>query len=138
MAELDPVLMQGLKELSASAFPKRCKTCGRRFETAADYVRETERINPERSGLKQSTDDDGSHIVEMFRNCPCGSTLMDVFADRRNSTATGLARRARFGALLRYLETRGIAAQLARSELLKALRGEPSEVLRNIPPPPRS
>ncbi|MCK9987662.1 MAG: hypothetical protein AzoDbin1_04134, partial [Azoarcus sp.] len=42
---------------------------------------------------------DGQVIVELFRNCVCGSTLMDCFRDRRDTSEAGLRRRARFGEL---------------------------------------
>lgn len=59
-----------LQEIAANTFPKRCLACGR-------------------SGLKQSVDDGGHVIVELFRHCVCGSTLMDCFTDRRDASETG-------------------------------------------------
>lgn len=133
--DVDPTLLAGLRELSESAFPKRCATCGRAFASVAEYVLETDRVRADITGLKQSTDEDGSHIVELFRNCPCGSTLMDVFADRRNTAEAGLQRRKRFGELLAYLVSSGLQAVVARDELLKVMRGEASPLLRSIAPP---
>lgn len=132
---MDSTLFAGLKELAHGAFPKRCANCGRLYESAVDYLQATQPIKPEISGLKQSQDDDGSVIVEVFRNCACGSTLMDIFNNRRDVSEAGLYRRRRFGELLDYLVKEGLEAGLARGELLKVLRGEGSPVLRNFKPP---
>jgi len=80
--------------------------------------------------------DDGSRIVEAFRNCPCGSTLMDFFTDRRDMSEKGLRRRERFGELLDYLVENGMERAAARAELLKVLKGGSSAVLANFSPPP--
>ena len=77
-------LFKGLQALAKSDFPKKCSTCGRTFNTAEEFIQQTELIRPEISGLKQSIDDEGLAIVELFRNCPCGSTLMDAFNNRRD------------------------------------------------------
>lgn len=135
---IDSTLYQGLQELAESAFPKRCATCGRTFDNAQEFVKETERVRPNISGLKSVEDEDGSMIVELFRNCPCGSTLMDAFNDRRDLTQRGLKRRERFGELLDYLvETHNLEPLSARDELLKVMRGEGSKILHNIQPPPK-
>ena len=82
------------------------------------------------SGLKQSMDDIDNTIVEVYRNCPCGSTLMDFFSDRRDISDSGLRRREKFAELLAYLIEKGWETQLARTELIKVLRGEKSELLK--------
>lgn len=134
----------GLRELAESAFPKQCRNCGRTYQTAAEFVAATQPIKADKSGLKQSIDDDGRAIVELFRNCVCGSTLMDSFNDRRDLSEAGLRRRQRFGELLEYLKGQGLPHLTARDELLKVTRGQPSELLANLkvtqpppPPPPR-
>jgi hypothetical protein len=129
----DAALYAGLQELAAGAFPKRCALCGRTYSSVEDYVTQTGRVGSGRSGLKQTFDDDGHVIVELFRNCVCGSTLMDCFTDRRDTSAAGLKRRARFGELVESLVARGLGREHARSELLKVLRGEKSTVLRPVP-----
>lgn len=130
---LDAELYAGLQELAAGAFPKTCKMCGRTYRNVEQYIAETGRVGSGRSGLKQSYDDDDSVIVECYRNCVCGSTLMDCFSDRRDTSEAGLKRRARFGELLDSLIARGLERELARGELLKVLKGGKSEVLRAIP-----
>ena len=134
---MDSTLFAGLTELIASAFPKQCPTCGRKYESAAEYWAATQPIGQGRSGLKQSTDD-GSTIVEAFRNCVCGSTLMDFFRDRRDVSEAGLNRRKRFGELLEYLASQSLDREVARTELLKVLRGEGSPLLRNFKPPTKA
>jgi hypothetical protein len=127
--------LKGLRELAESAFPKRCPTCGRIFETAAEFVAQTQPVRAGHSGVKAVQDENGVALLEIYRNCPCGSTLMDFFGERRDVSEKGLQRRRRFGELLDYLVSLGIDKALARAELLKAMRGEPSEVLKNIAPP---
>lgn len=132
---LDNDLFKGLKALAASAFPKSCACCGRTYKTAEEFIKATEKIPTATSSLKSSIEDDGSTVVEVFRNCPCGSTLMDEFGDRRDMSDKGNGRRAHFNRMMDYLETKGIAREVARIELLKVLRGEKSKLLSTIPPP---
>jgi hypothetical protein len=119
----------GLKSLSDQSFPKHCPRCGRHFATAAEFIRCTQAVRSGTSGLKSVRDESDRPMVELFRNCPCGSTLMDRFDDRRDWSEPGLRRRQLFGQLLKMLENRGLATELARAELLKLMRGEPSAVL---------
>jgi hypothetical protein len=131
-------LYDGLQALANSAFPKKCNTCGRTFENTEEFVLETEKLRPSASGLKQSMDDDGSMIVELFRNCTCGSTLMDAFNDRRDLSSKGEKRRKRFAELQTFLvEEHNVDSGIARNELLKVMKGEHSEVLSKILPPKR-
>jgi len=120
-----------LKSIVDSAFPKECPMCGKIYNNEQDFIGETSKINNQ-TGLKQSYDDDDQPIVELYRNCSCGSTLMNFFGDRRDSTEAGLKRRAKFGELIDYLVNEGIDPTTARNELLKAIRGEQSEVLKKI------
>lgn len=66
---------------------------------------------------------------KVFRNCVCGSTLLEVFYDRRDQTANGLKRRQRFGELLDKLIADGVDPQVARTELLKVVRGQPHNLI---------
>jgi hypothetical protein len=129
-------LYDGLQALANSAFPKKCNTCHRTFENAEEFILETEKLRPSVSGLKQSMDDDGSMIVELFRNCTCGSTLMDAFNDRRDLSSKGEKRRKRFAELQTFLvEEHDVDSIVARNELLKVMRGESSKILSKILPP---
>ena len=102
--------------------------CGKCYETVDEYLSETESIKKS-SGLKAALDDDKNPTVEVFRNCVCGSTLMDVFNNRRDLSPVGLSRRKKFGELLDRLTNAGMSAKTAREELLKIMRGENSKLL---------
>ena len=129
----DPTLFAGLTALAKSSFPKRCNTCGRDYPNVDSFIAETEALQGH-SGLKAAMDDEGDSMVELFRNCVCGSTLLDFFNDRRDLTDEGARRRANFGEVLGYLEARGIPHHQARLELLKVMQGENSQVLSELPP----
>ena len=125
----------GLRPREESAFPKKCRNCGRVFEIPDDFFNETRNIVEDDRGLKQSIDDDSSVVVEVFRNCPCGSTLMDNFSDRRDMSPAGRERRERFDELLNYLVRSGLDADIAYTELIKVARGGESEILAKIKSP---
>jgi len=125
----------GLRPAEESAFPKKCRNCGRVFETAEDFFEGTSGIKSDMTGLQQLIDEDALVMVEAFRNCPCGSTLLDNFNNRRDMSAAGDARRKRFDELLTYLIQSGLDEEIAYAELLKVSRGGESEVLANIEPP---
>jgi hypothetical protein len=122
---------RNLTTLSEEAFPKYCKTCDKVYQSAQDFVDKTESISG-KSGLKGSFDDQDLPIVELYRNCSCGSTLMDFFSDRRDGSEKGLKRRALFEQLLKTLVTHQIPHRLARDELLRMLRGGKSELIENL------
>ncbi|MGE0082687.1 MAG: oxidoreductase [Thiohalomonadaceae bacterium] len=129
MSNDDLELYHGLTALVASAFPKRCLTCGRVYQSVDDFLHQTQGLRGGRSGLKEASDDENHTVVELFRNCVCGSTLMDVFNDRRDLSEQGLRRRRQFERLLDALEARGIERVQARQELLKLLRDGHSALL---------
>jgi hypothetical protein len=124
-------LFDGLKALSDASFPKKCATCGQEYATVEEYIRKTGDVSG-KSGLKKGYDDDDNPIVELFRNCVCGSTLMDCFNDRRDVSDGGLKKRELYGKLLDLLLAKGLAVDAARSELLKVLKGETSPVLEKL------
>lgn len=124
-------LFNGLKALSDASFPKKCALCGQEYANVEEYVRKTEDVSG-KSGLKKGYDDDDKPIVELFRNCVCGSTLMDCFNDRRDVSDGGLRRRKLFGKLMKMLTAKGIGRDEARRELLKLLKGESSPVLEKL------
>ncbi len=127
--DFDQELFAGLRQLTDSAFPKRCGNCGREYRNAEEFLAATQRTRAHSSGLKQSKDDDGSMIVELFRNCVCGSTLLESFWNRRDLSAEGTLRRKRFEDMIGKLAALGYDAKFARSELIKFMRGQPNEVL---------
>lgn len=119
----------GLKALSHDNFPKRCRNCGREFASAADYFQQSQAIRPDITGLKAADDEEEGPLVEVFRNCLCGSTLLVNCASRRDHSASGHSRRRLFDELLSYLVRHGIERAQARGELLRVASGERSEVL---------
>jgi hypothetical protein len=84
------------------------------------------------SGLKAGMDEDGAAVVDLFRNCVCGSTLMESFGDRRDTSPAGEARRRAFARLLDALMQHGYGADEARRELIAARSGHLSERLQDI------
>lgn len=124
-------LFKNLKALSNASFPKRCAMCSREYASVQEYVEKTQDVSGQ-SGLKKGYDDDDRPIVELFRNCVCGSTLMDCFSDRRDASDAGLKRRELFGKLIGLLTEKGVESVVARQELLKVMQGEPSEVLEKL------
>lgn len=124
-------LFEGLQALSDSAFPKKCGNCGRVYASPEDFFNHSRPIN-DRSGLKNSLDDEDTPIVELFRNCECGSTLMDFFEDRRDMSPKGLKRREVFGKMLTLLEKKGLPLEKARLELKGLMNGQHSEVLESM------
>jgi hypothetical protein len=130
-------LFRGLNALEETSFPRKCGTCGRVYATAEQFLLETQNVSGGKTGLKESMDDDGSHIVEVFRNCVCGSTLMDVFGNRRDTSEAGLRYRKRFDELIAFLAANGLEPDTARTELLKVMRGGHSEMAQyQLPQPP--
>jgi len=125
----DAALFSGLKALADSSFPKRCACCGRVYASAEEFFRETQAVRAGRNDLKPATEEDGTHILEAFRNCVCGSTLMEFFGDRRDASPAGEVRRKRFGELLDQLVGRGVDRAVAKQELLKVVHGQRSELI---------
>ena len=127
--DTDDEFFRGLRELVDSAFPKQCKNCGREYRSSAEFLVATRPLRADSSGLKQSRDDDGQMIVDLFRNCICGSTLLESFGDRRNLDADGIIRRKRFENMVCQLVEMGCPEETARGEMLKLMRGQPNEML---------
>jgi hypothetical protein len=124
---LNQLIFDGLKALVEAAFPKHCKNCGRRFDTAEEFLLQTQAVRSNISGLKQSVDDENMVIVEAYRNCLCGSTLMDLFSDRRDASGAGQHRRDLFNKLLPHLQQKGLTPPAARAYLLGLLRGQAAQ-----------
>lgn len=129
MSEFEGSISQGLQALSDSAFPKECSRCGRRYDSPDDFVRDSQPPY-NGSGFKPDYDEDEeTPVLQLFRNCECGSTLMDFFSDRRDMSEQGRKRRQLFGELLDALEQQGLPPEEARPELRKLMNGEHSERL---------
>lgn len=115
---------EGLRALLDSTFPKTCRCCGHVYQSAEDFFVETQDMPKGHSSLRAAMEDDGLILVEVFRNCRCGSTLMDEFGCRRDASETGQKQRLAFDKLLIDLQAKQIEAELARREILKFLRGQ--------------
>jgi len=89
----DDLWHTGLRARLDSSFPKKCTNCGRVFETVGQYFTETSELNDQDKGLKSFVDDDTTVIVEAFRNCTCGSTLMEMFEDDGDTVSVEIARK---------------------------------------------
>ncbi|MDZ5637032.1 MULTISPECIES: oxidoreductase [unclassified Janthinobacterium] len=120
----DQLFFEGLRALAEAAFPKHCACCGRVFATADEFIGQTQAMRQNVSGLKQSFDDNNVAIVEVYRNCLCGSTLMDFFSDRRSTSEASQERRQLFARLLPLLMEKGMERAAAREYLLHVVRGQ--------------
>ncbi len=120
-----------LKDIAETTFPKTCSTCGTTYQNSADFLTKTKTVYGGKSGLKGSLDDNDQPIIELYRNCSCGSTLMNFFSDRRDNSENGNKRRAVFEKLLIQLEQKGVTRDKGRLEILKLLKGEESELLKS-------
>ena len=116
-----------LLTIAKESFPKQC-ACGRRYENLEAFISGTEEV---RDGRGLFLDDDYAKgaVVDMVRNCACGSTLMVAFQSRRDLSAEGDSRRAIFGRLQHFFSLSGMDPQVARTELLKIGHGEPSSLI---------
>ena len=90
---------RGLKALPFK-FPRTCSNCGREYQTEADFLEQTQNLRNGRSPFKEFEDDDGQVVLEVFRNCVCGSTLMDEFHSRRDNSPEGQRRREAYAKAL--------------------------------------
>jgi hypothetical protein len=127
-------LLEGLRELSKTAFPRKCMNCGRVYASLEEFIKETKQLE-RGSGLIENVgcpEDGDEPIVELYRNCVCGSTLMEFFADRRDSSENGQRRRDVFGKLLYLMNEKGISNEDARKELLLLLQFKRSKLIEKM------
>ncbi len=125
MTDTIPELFKGLIALEEASFPKKCATCGKVYNNAEDYCSQTERVMGS-EGLKFVDCEFDGRLLEVFRNCTCGSTLLECFQDRRQNEA----RRELFGQLMLTLVEQGYDRDQARHELLQFMHGKPCEIRR--------
>lgn len=119
---MDIQLFEGLHSLLEDSFPKKCATCGKVYHSSAQFFKETTPPAMSSKSLKSSFDDEIGTVVEAYRNCSCGSTLMDVFSDRRDASEKGVKRREKFDRVLTMFVEKGMERQEVKSELLKFIR----------------
>jgi hypothetical protein len=123
---------QGLSALFESSFPKKCSVCGKVYKNSDQFLSETQNMPNGRSSLKEAIEDNGTAIVEVFRNCSCGSTLMDEFNSRRDNSSQGKKRRLQFDKLLNILQKQGIATEIGRREIINFINGQHSDIIDSI------
>lgn len=123
---------QGLSALFESSFPKKCSVCGKVYKNSDQFLSETQNMPNGRSSLKEAIEDNGTAIVEVFRNCACGSTLMDEFNSRRDNSSQGQKRRLQFDKLLNILQKQGITTEIGRREIINFINGQHSEIIDSI------
>lgn len=125
---MDVQEFEGLQALLESAFPKKCRNCGHVYETAEQFFMDTEDMARGISSLRSVIEEDGCVVVEVFRNCRCGSSMMDEFGCRRDHSEKGEQRRAAFDKILALLLAKNIPEATARIEILNFLRGKPNKL----------
>ena len=113
---------QHLQSLESQYYPKVCNNCHRVYETPESFLLETCALH--RNGIKSCEEEDGSVVIEVFRNCCCGSTLLGNFSNRRDMTDDGVERRKIFAELLGFLELQGVEKEKARQELRNLFSGK--------------
>lgn len=128
-SKVNEEIYTGLRELVESAFPMRCGNCGREYRNSTEFLAATQPVRANSSGLKQSRGDDGHMVVDLFRNCVCGSTLLESFGNRRDLGEDGVKRRKRFQDMVDKLVAMGYTEEIIRGELLKLMRGQPNDVI---------
>jgi hypothetical protein len=109
--------------LQAEAFPKHCSVCGKCYQDEKQFLAETTSVLHAPSDIRTIAHEDGAQDVylEVFRNCVCGSTLMEYFHSRRDLSEDGLSRRQLFDSMLSILEETGQERSKARALLLQQL-----------------
>jgi len=96
--------------LDSGAFPKTCNNCKRVYLTDIDFLLQTTPTPCLPSDVKVvmgAAEDDSQIFLEVFRNCACGSTLMDYFHCRRDLSENGIRKRDIFETILKALENSG-------------------------------
>jgi hypothetical protein len=126
-------LYEGLRAIGDFGFPKTCGNCGKLFPDMHSFVHETQEMSHS-SGLMDIGMEQNPELT-LWRNCPCGSTLMVNCADRRDHSLKGEQRRERFDKLLEMLVAAGYEREFAREELRKVVRGHTSTILDQLTRP---
>ena len=111
------------KPLYRNVFPKKCTNCGKVYFTEADFFQHSTPIERSVASIKtiQDPSDEKGIYLEVFRNCYCGSTLMELFHCRTNISEAGIKRRLLFESLLKSLIQSGYELVDARSLLLELM-----------------
>lgn len=120
---------EGLNSLAGEQFPKKCATCGRVYANIEEFLMQTQCLIRSH-GLDESKDDANKRVY-LYRNCACGTTLMEPFRDRRDFSPRGDMFRQKFDRILDMLAEAGLERDVARQELRKIFRGGKSNILKD-------
>jgi len=111
--------------LDPNAFPKICGNCMKIYHNDINFLQETTPAQNISSYIKVITgSEEGRNGVylEVFRNCSCGSTLMELFHCRRDLSEKGIRKRAVFEVFLDTLKKNGYDNEKARDLILEFMR----------------
>lgn len=105
-------------------FPKQCHSCAKVYADELQFLSETTPVQHSPTSIRAVAQDDGSSdlYLEVFRNCSCGSTLMEFFHSRRDLSEEGITRRQLFDSMLKILQESGQPRLQAREALLQHLK----------------
>jgi hypothetical protein len=98
-------------------FPKKCFTCNKVFLTRDAYLKETQDLKNEKGGTQY---DPMFEMVQEYRNCICGSTMLIYSSNRRDESSVGEKRREIFA---RSLGKANHKYQLPIEDMLAVIRG---------------
>lgn len=121
----------GLRSVVDSDFPKTCRNCGRNYQTLDEFIRDTV-SSAQGAGLKQGFSEDEQAIVELFRNCQCGSTLMSPVHSRRGNSDLASECREQFDKLVAQMAVAGKTHESAREDLRQVITGGYGDILEQL------
>ncbi len=121
----------GLRSVVDGDFPKTCRNCGRSYQTLEEFIRDTVSTSAG-TGLKQGFSDDEQAIVELFRHCQCGSTLMSPVHSRRGNSDLASECREQFDRLVAQMATSGRTHESAREDLRQVITGSYGDILAQL------
>jgi len=122
-SEHSSALFKGLIAFEKASFPKVCAVFGKSYNSSEEYCSQTAIVSGTQD-LRFVDDEEDGRFLELFRNCTCGSTLLECFKDRRQSDS----RRKIFGELMALLVEEGRTDNEARVELLNFLSGKSDSI----------
>lgn len=112
----------GIVRLSSAAFPKTCTNCFKVYEDELQFLVETEAIPHTGRNIREVKGelayDEPEEFIEVYRNCCCGTTMMEYFHSRRNLSQEGIRQRVMFARIQDALIREGYEKEEARTLIL--------------------
>ncbi|MCB1615455.1 MAG: hypothetical protein KDI30_05520 [Pseudomonadales bacterium] len=107
--------------LEPDSFPKTCPMCNTVYSDEIDFFERTHSLPHVNSDIRPVEDEnaDPQVYLEIYRNCNCGTTLMELFHCRREQTASENRKRLLFEILLDAMEAIGHKRKDARDILFE-------------------